>query len=266
MADVQTENGHTQIANELLEAIYTVPLSDYEHRVFMFILRKTYGFKKKQDWISQKQISKELSIYKSHISRTIKKLRNKNMIINSVIKNKKILGIQKDYEQWKLPKQVTKKLTQIGNKYRNLKEKLPKQVTKVTHTGNQKLPIQAHTKDTITKEYNIETKMLTINTYSVFNYWNSKKELITHREMNNKFKSKIKKLLKYYSLDEILTAIDNYAKILSDDKYWLNYRWTIGEFIDRGFEKLKDFSIAEKNYIVKDKQTRGENGKRYRKA
>jgi phage replication O-like protein O len=121
LANPQLENGYTKIANELLEAICRIRLSDYEHRVFWFIIRKTYGYKKKEDWISQKQIAEDTGIVKQHVWRTIKKLLAKNMIIKT---NRKI-GIQKDYSQWKLPKQVT---------FKN-KKKLPKQVTQVTHTG-----------------------------------------------------------------------------------------------------------------------------------
>ena len=137
MANPQTENGHTQIANELLEAIYKTPMSDYEHRIFWLILRKTYGFKKKSDWISQSQMVKELNIYKSHISRTIRKLIKRNL----VTKNNKMFSIQKDYEMWKLPKEVTNEKLPIQDK------KLPVQVTKVTNIGNKKLPIQADTKE-----------------------------------------------------------------------------------------------------------------------
>ena len=123
MANPQWENGYTKIANELLEAIYKIPLSDYEHRVFWFIVRKTYGYRKKNDWISQKQMVKEIGIYKSHVSRTVKKLLDKNMII----KEKKRIGIQKNYELWKLPKEVT---------FKQIK-KLPKEVLEVTNSGNQ---------------------------------------------------------------------------------------------------------------------------------
>jgi len=247
-ASPQTENGHTKIANELLEAIYTVPLSDYEHRVFMFILRKTYGFKKKQDWISQKQIVQELGIHKCHISRTIKKLKAKNMITNIVEKNKKILGIQKDYEQWKLPKQVTDKVIQIGNKYRDLKKKLPKEVTEVTQTGNQKLPIQAHTKETIQK------KLIQNNIYiDIFNYWN-KKKIIIHKKLDPATISKINEKLEDYTVDEIKDTIHIYSEILKSDDHWFNYKWTLKDFFQRGFEKFKDADVADENYLRKNKK------------
>ena len=140
MANPQCENGHTNLANELLEAMIRTPLSDYEHRILLFIIRKTYGYKKTVDWISQQQIVESSGIKKSHVCRTIKKLKDKNIII----KEFKMIGIQKDYEQWKLPKQVTN----ISYLNRELsKNKLPKQVTPVTQTGNKKLPIQGPTKE-----------------------------------------------------------------------------------------------------------------------
>lgn len=148
MANPQVENGYTQIANELFDALVLVPLSDYEHRILGFILRKTYGFKKKQDWISQKQIAKELGIHKCNVSRTIKKLVKKNMII----KNNKVMGIQKNYEEWKLSKQITNKVIQIGNKYKIIKKKLSKQITEVINIDKKKLSKQHPTKDTIQKK------------------------------------------------------------------------------------------------------------------
>ena len=105
MANPQLESGYTEIANEFLEAVIKTSMSDYEHRIFWLIIRKTYGFKKKSDWISNKQISSETGILKQHVSRTIKRLLEKNMIL----REEKKLSIQKDYELWKLPKQVTDK-------------------------------------------------------------------------------------------------------------------------------------------------------------
>ncbi len=118
MANPQPDK-FTKISNELLEAIIRTYMSNYEHRIFWLIVRKTYGYNKKSDWISQTQIVEETGIRKQHVSRTIKKLYNKNMIMK--IENK--LAIQKDYDLWELPKQVTSnpnglpgKVTQTGSK------------------------------------------------------------------------------------------------------------------------------------------------------
>ena len=124
----QKENGHVDIANEIVEALAKTYLSSYESQILWAIFRKTYGWHKKEDWISISQLVDITGIYKSHISRTIKKLLERNMIF----KNGNKIGFQKRYDRWqRLPKQVTAK-------------KLPIQ--------DKKLPKQAYTKETSTKE------------------------------------------------------------------------------------------------------------------
>ncbi|MGB4239468.1 MAG: replication protein, partial [Candidatus Hydrothermia bacterium] len=58
MASPQVENGYTMLSNELLDNFIKVTrfLSPYEIAVWLAILRKTYGYKKKEDWISRKQL------------------------------------------------------------------------------------------------------------------------------------------------------------------------------------------------------------------
>ena len=236
MANVQKEKGYTQIANELLDVLIMVPLSDYEHRVFLYILRKTYGFSKKQDWISQKQIAKDLGIHKCNISRTIRKLKEKNMIINTVEKKKKILGIQKDYERWKLSKEITNKVIQTGNKYKNLKKKLSKEITEVIHTDNQKLSIQTHTKETIQK------KLLQKNIYSHIPYKKIEKlftsicvSLPKIKELTSKRKKAIKsRWLKYKNIkpfEELFKKAEASDFLSGRNGKWTscNFDWLINE-------------------------------------
>ncbi|GAI00306.1 unnamed protein product, partial [marine sediment metagenome] len=101
-------------------------LSSYESQVLWAIFRKTYGWHKKEDRITGSQLYKMTGISESHISRTLKGLARRNIIIRS---DKKI-SFQKNYERWeKLPIQASIK-------------KLPIQVSKVTYSGKKKLPIQ----------------------------------------------------------------------------------------------------------------------------
>ena len=138
MANPQREDGHVDIANEIVEALAKTYLSSYESQVLWAIFRKTYGWHKKEDWITNTQISDMTGIAESHISRTIKKLIQRKIII----KVDKKIAFQKDYDQWeKLPIQDTK---------------LPKQVIKVTQIGHKVTQIGIHkrnyTKETLTKE------------------------------------------------------------------------------------------------------------------
>ncbi len=104
MANPQAENGHVDIANEIIEALAKTYLSSYESQVLWAIFRKTYGWHKKEDWITGSQLVEMTGIAKGHISRTLKKLINRN-IVN---RNSKKLSFQKDYDKWeRLPKRVT---------------------------------------------------------------------------------------------------------------------------------------------------------------
>ena len=142
MASPQIEDGYTKIANELLEAISRVNLSSYEFRIMMAIIRKTYGFNKKTDYISLTQLEKVTGIKACHVCRTLKKLNAKNMII----KNGSVQGIQKNYDLWTITHIDT---TQIGNTHLG-----NTQIgNEVTQTGNKKLPKQVDTKETIKETY-----------------------------------------------------------------------------------------------------------------
>jgi phage replication O-like protein O len=98
MANPQVEDGFTKVSNELLEALARTRLCSYESRILIFIIRKTYGWKKKKDWIALSQISEGTNILKPNVSRTLKKLENRNIIIRG---DHRHIGLQKDYEKWK---------------------------------------------------------------------------------------------------------------------------------------------------------------------
>lgn len=135
----QLEDGYTRIANAILEKLATINLSSYQTRVLFIIFRKTYGYGKKEDWISVSQIVKATGIHKAHISRTKKQL----IIRKIVTSNGNKIAFQKDGRLWcKLPKKVI--VTNTGQK--------------VTNSG-EKLPVQADTKETIQKKLTKDSKL-----------------------------------------------------------------------------------------------------------
>ena len=91
---------------------------------------------------------------------------------------------------------------------------------------------------------------------TVFEHWNSK-DIIQHRKLTDKIKRAIKGALRNYSADEICAAIDNYVTILTDDKYYWSYKWTLQEFLQRGLEKFLDFETAAQNYLKDKAKPRG---------
>ncbi len=160
---IQVEDGHTRIANKILEALASLKISNYESRFLFALFRKTYGYQKKDDYISLSQFSQITGIDPQHIARTKKKLLNKKIIY---VKNKQI-GFNKAVHEWVLPKQV-----------------LPKQVAKTTQTGSKKLPKQVDTKERkklIQKKG--EVKLSADSFFSSFN--SNEKEMVVLK--SNKF-------------------------------------------------------------------------------
>jgi phage replication O-like protein O len=126
MANPQLEDGRTEIANELVDALCRTYFMPAESKLIWTIFRKTYGWHKKSDAISYTQFEKSTGLDKRHVGPALKRLINRNIVFCSNAGERHIseYGIQKDYEKWLLtPKTVTKSDTNIGNKL------APKQVT-----------------------------------------------------------------------------------------------------------------------------------------
>lgn len=85
------------------------------------------------------------------------------------------------------------------------------------------------------------------NIYIAFN----ESEIINHRRLTDKMKTKINTRLKEYSEEEIIKAIRNYGKIVNGKEYYFDHKWTLVEFLDRGLERFIDFEVAHNNFIDK---------------
>jgi len=102
MANPQTENGFTKIANEILEALIRTSLSGQELKIALLVIRKTYGFSKKVDFISLTQMAKALACSKIRCAQVVKNLEAMKVLtvnenINGVGKSYRF---NKDYSRW----------------------------------------------------------------------------------------------------------------------------------------------------------------------
>lgn len=73
----------TRIPNDVLEEAIGNKAMCARARVFMAILRKTYGWNKKADWIALSQFEKMTGISKANICRTLRQLTKLKIIIKS---------------------------------------------------------------------------------------------------------------------------------------------------------------------------------------
>lgn len=149
MKSPQTEDGFTQIANELLEAFSRLDASGSAWRVFMVVLRKTYGFHKKKDKISLTQFEDMSRLTRMSVCRGLNELVELNVITVEKDGYINIYQVQKDYELWGSIIPVTsnkydtkssiKPVTKTSNKYDTYKRKKDnKEISK------QSLPIKGN--------------------------------------------------------------------------------------------------------------------------
>ncbi|HGG5186065.1 TPA: replication protein [Salmonella enterica] len=138
------DDGFTRIANEILEAVMHAGLSQHQLLVFMAVMRKTYGFNKKSDWVSNEQIS-ELTGILPHKCSAAKSVLVKRGILTQI---GRVIGINKTVSEWSsLPEKGTEKKPYL--KKVNLPESGKKSLPE---SGNGCYPNQVNTKDTITKD------------------------------------------------------------------------------------------------------------------
>ena len=138
------DDGFTRIANELLEAVMRAGLSQHQLLVFMAVMRKTYGFNKKSDWVSNEQLS-ELTGILPHKCSAAKSVLVKRGILTQT---GRVIGINKTVSEWsslpvkgKEKKPYLKKVTLPESGKKSLPE-----------SGNAYYPNQVNTKDKLTKD------------------------------------------------------------------------------------------------------------------
>jgi phage replication O-like protein O len=146
MTKPQLENGYTRIANEILEALVKVDLSGTELKIVLCVMRRTYGFGKKQDWISYTQFEKMTGKARPNIWKSIEKLVTKRLLVTKKQPGRTFYSFNKDYSQWVVTKTklVTKRKrtsydleTQVVTKLKPTKETITKETIQKKDTPAQ---------------------------------------------------------------------------------------------------------------------------------
>jgi phage replication O-like protein O len=140
MANPQIELGHVDLANEIVDQFCRYRISGEEWLALWSIIRKTYGWKKKQDRISLSQFSAMTGMKRQTVLRALNKLSSKKII--GVIKNDdsgiNIYSFNKNFDQWE---PLSKKVTVSSKK-----------IMTVIKKDNKVSSFLSHTKETLTKE------------------------------------------------------------------------------------------------------------------
>jgi len=110
MANPQVENGHTRIADPVLEALMKAKLTGTQWDLVMAVIRKTWGWGKKQDHISLRQFQRLTGRHRNLIARELTALQKRNLIQQTrkpTIDRAAKWRFNKNWETWGSPPRVT---------------------------------------------------------------------------------------------------------------------------------------------------------------
>jgi len=100
MANVQIENGYIKIANQLYDELLKRDLSKRQLNIIMFIMRYSYGFKRKACQFENISDFEQAGISKTHIREELTRLDQSKIIFWDKVLN--IFQLNKNYDEWVL--------------------------------------------------------------------------------------------------------------------------------------------------------------------
>ena len=100
MANVQLENGYIRIAFDLFNELNFRDFNRMHLNILNFIIRLSYGCKKKYAYISPKSLFRLYGVNKNYIKQSLDYLINNKIII---VQNDKYYSINKNFDEWTVP-------------------------------------------------------------------------------------------------------------------------------------------------------------------
>jgi len=77
----------------------------------------------------------------------------------------------------------------------------------------------------------METSLREADILQVWDFWNDC-NIVNHRELA-KLKGVINGRLEFYTATELCQAIRNYKDVLSSERHWFSYTWTLKQFLSQ---------------------------------
>lgn len=202
----EIDDGHTKIANELLDAIICHDFSKRQLKILLYVMRKTYGWNKPEDDISRSQMVKDTGLSNPNITTTIQELQALNVLIVSSGKHAKSYKINKYYDQWRVINLITIIKTRPVIESRTIIETITEDYQ------NNNIVLLKQDPQKTTPKYNTKDKCI-----EVLNYLNEKSKK-NFRDVKANI-DLIKARLNEYSVDDLKMVVDiKTAKWLKDEK------------------------------------------------
>lgn len=135
-----TEDGFMRVANEITDSLLMADLTVRQMKVMLAIMRKTYGFNKPMDRLTNTQIAAMTGIHHTHVCAAKRQLIERKFLIADGVK----IGVNKVVSQWISQDSLT--LAKTANKT-------------LAKSANGYKPSQLNTKDNIQKTINTNTPL-----------------------------------------------------------------------------------------------------------
>ncbi|WP_252152849.1 replication protein [Escherichia coli] len=135
-----TEDGFMRVANEITDSLLMADLTVRQLKVMLAIMRKTYGFNKPMDRLTNTQIAAMTGIHHTHVCAAKRQLIERKFLIADGVK----IGVNKVVSQWISQDSLT--LAKTANKT-------------LAKSANGYKPSQLNTKDNIQKTINTNTPL-----------------------------------------------------------------------------------------------------------
>lgn len=158
MANPQKEDGNTGINNDVLDKLISSGINGTEWAVCMHVLRKTWGFNKKTDFISLSQFLDVIPATKPSICKALSNLQLVKILLLVKKGNSK-----NSYNQWKFNKNYDS--WQLVKKSKLVKKKKSTSKENFTHNINTTKKIKEVSNDTPKKTESINFELF-------LGYWN----------------------------------------------------------------------------------------------
>ncbi|HEK0546109.1 TPA: replication protein [Proteus mirabilis] len=203
----RVEDGYTKLANELYEELIGANLTKNQAKVAHAICRKTYGFNKKTDRISDSQLAELTRLPRQKVN----KAKNELIAMKVIVKVGMAIGPNKNLTEWDIPdchqngvivtktvtKSVTKSVTALSPKQGHTKETITKEtITKEKKESN--TPLTPHEVKGGESAKPTKRKSTPINYDEYLNAYNEEVgDRLPHAvEANEKRKTRIRKIIK----------------------------------------------------------------------
>jgi hypothetical protein len=145
----------------------------------------------------------------------------------------------------------------VSDVYKNRRRKIPEKPiitdNNLITTDKKGISTGGNTQNKVNKNKK-EKEIYKEKEREIFNHWNEQ-IIIVHQKLTDDARSVIVRTLRSYSVEEVKSAISNYAEIVHGEEYFFNYKWTLKDFIKRGMDKFMDLEIAKSNFRKEERVT-----------